>query len=92
MMNTVANNIQLCIASQSRKMNSLAFILECLFCFCIAYTFIRQESADPEVASPKRISVASLPIVRIGTVCNFGVTTCNLTKRCILSSKKRRKS
>ena len=41
MMNTVANNIQLCITSQSRKMNRLAFILECLFCFCIAYNFIK---------------------------------------------------
>ena len=41
MMNTVANNIQLCITSQSRKMNNLAFfILECLFCFCIAKNFI----------------------------------------------------
>ena len=40
-MNTVANNIQLCITGQSRKMNSLAFILACLFCFCIAYNFIK---------------------------------------------------
>ena len=38
LMNTVANNIHLlCITSQSRKMNSLAFILECLLCFCNAY-------------------------------------------------------
>ena len=42
---------------------------------------LRQLSADPgggNEASPKRISAASLPIVRIGTVCNFGVTTCNV--------------
>ena len=39
------------------------------------------------MASPKRISAASLPKVRIGTVCNFDVTTCNVTKRCILFSK-----
>ena len=40
----VANNIQLCITSQSRKMNNLAFfipVLDCLFCFCIAKNFIK---------------------------------------------------
>ena len=36
-------------------------------------TSLRQVSADPGGASPKRISAASLPIDRIGTVCNFGV-------------------
>ena len=39
------------------------------------------------MVSPERISAASLPIVRIGTVCNFGVTTCNVNKQCILSLK-----
>ena len=70
-------------------MNSLAFILECLFCFCIAYNFIKTVRADPGGASPKRIFAASLPIVRIGAVCNFGVRACNVTKRCLVSSKKR---
>ena len=39
------------------------------------------------MASLKRISAASLPIVRTGTVYNFGVASCNVTTRCILSSK-----
>ena len=92
-MNTVANNIQLCITSQSRKMNSLTFILESLFCFCIAYNSIKTGKCRSNGgASPKSISAASLPIGCIGTVCNFGVTTCNVTKRCILCSKKRRKA
>ena len=68
-------------------MNNLAFILECLFCFCIAKTSLRQVSADPRVASPKRISAVSLPIVGVGTVYNFGVTTCNIIKRCIYPRK-----
>ena len=43
-------------------------------------TSLKQVSVDPGFASLKRISAASLPIVRIGTVCNFGVTTCYVTK------------
>ena len=92
MMNAVANNIQLCITSQSRKMNSLAFILEFLFCFCIAYNFIETGKCRSRGAFRKRISAASLPIVRIGTVCNFAVASCNVTKRYPFFSKKRRKS
>ena len=34
-------------------------------------TSLRQVSADLGIASPKRISAISLPIVRIGTVCNL---------------------
>ena len=50
MMNTVANNIQLCITSQSRKLNSLAFILECLIAnsvTALCITSLGHKSADP---------------------------------------------
>ena len=80
MMNTVANNIQLCTTSQSRKLNSLAFILECLFCFCIVYNFNKTGKCQSRSCIPKRISAASLPIVRIGTCVTLVLQLATLLK------------
>ena len=54
MMNTVANNIQLRITSPSRKMNSLAFVLECYSVSTLLIASLRQESADLEGGIPQK--------------------------------------
>ena len=71
MMNTVANNVQLCITSQSRKINSLAFILECLFCFCIAYNFIKTGKCRSRGYIPQKNFCCIPPNSSHCTVCNF---------------------
>ena len=53
-MNTVANNIQLCIASQSRKMNSLA--LNAYSVSALPITSLGQESANPGGGIPSNSS------------------------------------
>ena len=52
MMNTAANNVQLCITSQSRKMNGLAFLyLNAYSVSVLPITSLRLVSADPGGAS-----------------------------------------
>ena len=54
MMNTVANNIQLCITSQSRKINNLALNLKANSVSALRITSLRHESADPGDGIPQK--------------------------------------
>ena len=77
MMNTVANNIQLCITSQSRKMNSLAFMLECLFCCCVAYNFIKTGKCRSRGCIPQKNFCCIPP----NSSLRYGVLQCSKLQR-----------